>query len=96
MAVIIKLQNASNNLPTVSFYTSPVNSYETVTTNVFKGQTLILMADVIFPRSIQQTVNFNLSGPVGSAVDIVDFSVVFVGLNLPCIDKSQFNSTIAS
>jgi hypothetical protein len=77
---------------------SPVNVNETIIDNkVFKGQTIILTADLMIPPGVPQIINFTLMAPPAtSGIDIVAMDVVYLGLNLPCLNRRQFSSNLTS
>jgi hypothetical protein len=85
-------------LPTFTFYLSPVNNNDTITGNtVYKGQTVILSADLMIPVGIQQIINFTLMAPPATnGIDIVAMDVVYIGVNLPCLARRQFSSNLTS
>jgi len=83
-------------VPTVSMYLTPVNDNDSVSSNVFKGQTVILTTDITIPTGSQHKMNFTLVAPSGSVVDIVAMDVVLVGINLPCIARNMFSSNLTS
>ena len=74
----------------------PVNSNDSLSNNVFKGETVIVAADLTIPTGSVHNINFTLVAPSGSVVDIVAMDVVLIGINLPCLVRNQFSSNLTS
>jgi hypothetical protein len=90
--------NPSAPSPTMTFYQSPVNENATVSTSVYKGQTLILTSEITVPSLTRNDIVITIMAPQSplSAVDLAHADVVFVGPNIPCILKQAIVANLTS
>ncbi|ESN95220.1 hypothetical protein HELRODRAFT_179552 [Helobdella robusta] len=91
--------NSAAALPNVTFFQSPVNENSTTvpSTNCYQGQVLILTTELSYPIfNGGHTLSTKISGPSDSTINIVDYSVVFIGTNFPCLSKQMYTKSFTA
>lgn len=84
-------------MPSVTFNQTPVNVNATVSSSVYKGETLILTTEITFPLNSQNDVTVTFSVPPGAGIlDVVRYDVVHVGINLPCLSKEMIKGNVTA
>jgi len=82
----------------MTFSQTAINDNAAVSNNVYKGQTIILTAEVTVPPMCRSDINITIMAPQSplSAVQLVVTDVVFIGRNIPCLRKQLFTADVSS